>query len=97
MIKFKVKIEFKIKIVQAEIEEIKVSCWKISLNENELKELISNIRTFEVAKGGYEKKIRESERKVMAKLTKSIVSSTNIKKDDVITRNMLTPSRLWAV
>lgn len=61
-----------------------------SLNENELKELISNIRTFEVAKGGYEKKIRESERKVMAKLTKSIVSSTNIKKDDVITRNMLT-------
>jgi sialic acid synthase SpsE len=27
-----------------------------SLNENELKELISNIRTFEVVKGGYEKK-----------------------------------------
>jgi sialic acid synthase len=61
-----------------------------SLNENELKELIDTIRIFEVAKGGYEKKIRKSEKKVMAKLTKSIVSAVDIMKGNVITRKMLT-------
>jgi len=61
-----------------------------SLEPVELDELIGNIRKVETATGSYVKEVRESEKKFMSKLTKSLVSTRFIPAGTVITREMLT-------
>lgn len=61
-----------------------------SLEPDELSDLIRNIRKIEIAKGSYVKEVRESEKKFMSKLTKSLVSTRFIPVGTIITREMLT-------
>ena len=55
-----------------------------------VEKIIRDIREFEITRGSYEKTFRESEHKCFNKLAKSIVSKSFIKKDDIITANMIT-------
>jgi len=60
-----------------------------SLEPSGLQRLVRDIRVIEDALGGYEKKIQESEKGCIVKLTKSVVSACAIKKGTVLTEEML--------
>jgi len=62
---------------------------KASVEPNELKKMIEEIRNVEKALGSYEKKPTKSEKKIMKNVRKSIVAKNKIKKDTIIKRNML--------
>lgn len=62
---------------------------KASLEPNELKRMVTEIRNVEKALGGFEKKPTLSEKKIMKNVRKSIVSNKDIKKGETIKRNML--------
>lgn len=62
---------------------------KASIEPNEMKFMIKAIRNIEMAFGCSEKKPNKSEEKIMPIIRKSLVSSTDIKKGDVITKKMI--------
>lgn len=61
-----------------------------SLEPQGLLKMVRDIRHIEEAMGGFEKAIQPSEKGVKEKLTKSVVALVDIKKGQVITREMLT-------
>lgn len=61
-----------------------------SLEPDGLTKVIRDIRVIEKALGKYEKEIQPSENGCIQKLRKSVVSTVDIKENDVITREMLT-------
>ena len=60
---------------------------KASLEPNELKELVDKIRLFETVSGSSTKVILEDEKTIFKKLSKSIVYSSDLKENHVITEN----------
>jgi N,N'-diacetyllegionaminate synthase len=66
---------------------------RMALELDELKQTIKAIRDTESALGSHLKKVLESEIENRAKLRKSIVSKLNIKKDDIITIDMISFKR----
>jgi sialic acid synthase len=63
---------------------------KTALDANELKRMITEIRITEKVLGSFEKKVQISEKPCIKKLCKSVVALVDIKKGDIITRDMLT-------
>ena len=63
---------------------------KTALDPKELEEMVKNIRITEKALGLKEKEIQPSEYPCIKKLCKSVTTSVNIKKGDIITENMIT-------
>tara|TARA_Y100000816_G_C26107026_1_gene588622 strand:+ start:3184 stop:4242 length:1059 start_codon:yes stop_codon:yes gene_type:complete len=66
---------------------------RMALELDELKQTIKAIRDTESAMGSSQKNVLESEKENRIKLRKSIVSKLNIKKDDIITIDMLSLKR----
>ena len=66
---------------------------RMALELDELKQTIKAIRDTELALGNSTKQVLESEKENRVKLRKSIVSKLNIKKDDIITMDMLSFKR----
>jgi len=66
---------------------------RMALEPDELKQTIKAIRDTESALGNPVKQVLESEKENRAKLRKSIVSKLDIKKDDIITMDMLSVKR----
>ena len=66
---------------------------KASLEPDEFKEMIQNIRNTEKILGSYEKKPTDSEEKIKEKVRKSIVATEDISKGAVISRSMITFKR----
>ena len=66
---------------------------KMSLNSQEFREMIDNIREIEVALGDGVKKITEEEKGIMNVARKSIVAAFEIPKNTVIIREMLSVKR----
>ncbi len=66
---------------------------KSSLNPQELKRLVHDIRTTELTLGSSIKKPAESEKENRIKLRKSVVSKVDINKNETITRDMLVTKR----
>ena len=66
---------------------------RMALELDELKQTIKAIRDTELALGNSIKQVLESEKENRDKLRKSIVSKLNIKKDDIITMDMLSFKR----
>ena len=62
---------------------------KASLEQDELKKMVTEIRNVEKALGGFEKKPTDSEKKIMKNVRKSIVAKKNIKKGEIMRREML--------
>ena len=62
---------------------------KASLEPDELKTMITEIRNVEKALGSFDKKPTESEKKIMRIVRKSIVAEQDIKKGSSIKKNML--------
>ena len=62
---------------------------KASLEPDELKTMITEIRNVEKALGSFDKKPTESEKKIMKIVRKSIVAKQDIKKGSIIKKNML--------
>ena len=61
-----------------------------SLEPQGFSKMVRDIHHIENAMGVFEKEVQESELPVFKKLAKSIVSNTNIKAGEAITRDMLT-------
>ena len=61
-----------------------------SLGPPGLFKLVRDIRVIETARGSAEKKIQEREKSIRMKLAKSVVSTMQIRKGDIITGEMLT-------
>ncbi len=66
---------------------------KASLEPHELKEMILQIRNVETILGSSEKRPTESEKTIREIVRKSIISARNIKKGEVITKDMLVIKR----
>jgi N,N'-diacetyllegionaminate synthase len=66
---------------------------RMSLDPEELKKTIQLIRDTELSLGNSTKKVLESEKENRLKLRKSIVSSQNIKKDEIISSKMVSIKR----
>ena len=66
---------------------------KASLEPNELKKMVSDIRCVEAAMGSYEKKATQIEEKNKLIARKSIVANCNIKKGELFTENSITTKR----
>jgi sialic acid synthase SpsE len=66
---------------------------RMALEGDELKQTIKAIRDTELALGNSTKQVLESEKENRVKLRKSIVSKFNIKKDDIITIDMISFKR----
>lgn len=66
---------------------------RASLEPNELKNMISEIRNVEKAMGKHEKKPTASEEKIMVNIRKSVVANTDIKRGEKIKEKMLTIKR----
>lgn len=64
-----------------------------SLEPNELKQMVDNIRNIEKALGSSVKKVSESERKNMSVARKSIIASKDIKKGEFFTVENITTKR----
>jgi len=62
---------------------------KASLEPDELKKMVSEIRNTEKALGRFEKKPTMSEKKILKNVRKSIVANTDVKKGQVLKREML--------
>ena len=62
---------------------------RMSLNPDELKKTIQSIRDTELALGDSIKKVLESEKENRDKLRKSIVSTKNINRDEIISNEMI--------
>ena len=63
---------------------------KTALDPIELKELVKNIRVTEKSLGNTQKEVQPSEYPCIKKLCKSVTSTVNIKKGELITENMIT-------
>jgi len=66
---------------------------RASLEPEELKNMVKEIRNAESALGGYDKKPTESEKKIMKFVRKSIVSKKDIEKGSVISEDMIVIKR----
>jgi len=66
---------------------------RMSLNPEELKKTVQAIRNTELALGSYEKRVLSGEEENRTKLRKSIVTNTNIRKNQTITREMIAIKR----
>jgi N-acetylneuraminate synthase len=62
---------------------------KASLEPNELKKMVEEIKNIKKALGSFEKKPTKSEEKIKKNVRKSLVASCNIKKGEKITRDMI--------
>jgi len=62
---------------------------KASLEPQELKNMVTEIRNVEKSLGSFKKRPTCSEKKIMKNIRKSIVAKRNIKKDEIIKREML--------
>ena len=62
---------------------------KASLEPNELKNMVTEIRNVEKAMGIFEKKPTDSEKEIMKIVRKSIVANSDIKKNEIIKKEML--------
>lgn len=63
---------------------------KLSLDPNEMKEVVKGIRAVEKSMKQKSKKVFDNEKKVMKKLRKSIVAAKNIEKGDILSDENLT-------
>ena len=61
-----------------------------SLEPHGFSKMVRDIRHIENAMGGFEKNLQESEKPIFKKLAKSIVSSVDIKRGQIISLDMLT-------
>ena len=66
---------------------------RASLEPNEFKNMIKEIRNTEKALGSFDKKPTESEKEIMKIVRKSIVAKQDIQKGSIIERNMLITKR----
>lgn len=66
---------------------------KASMEPDELKQMIQDIRNVEKALGSPDKKPTDSEKSIMSFVRKSIVAKTDIKKGNIITKDMLSIKR----
>jgi len=66
---------------------------KASLEPEEFKQMVMEIRNVEKAMGSFEKKPTKSEKNMIRCVRKSIVANKNIKKGTSITQNMITIKR----
>lgn len=60
---------------------------KASIDMEELKSLVSSIRHIEMAKGVYERQFSEAQREISRVARKSIISSHDLKKGDILTED----------